>query len=127
MIKYRGIDHITVNIRDLEVSRKFYTKVLGLEEIKRPNFDFEGAWYQVSDTKQTIHLVQHEGQTIRKGGFAILDGHFALQIHSYEDTINWLDKCGVFYVAFPKPQAGYPQIFVMDPDDNIIELNGNVI
>lgn len=126
MIKYQKIDHITVNIRNLEASRKFYTEVLGLKEVKRPNFSFEGAWYSVGDTNQTIHLVRHEGETLRtKSAFTILDGHFALHIESYQDTIDWLDKCGVFYLNFPNPQAGYPQIFVMDPDNNIVELNCN--
>lgn len=123
MIIYEKIDHVTVNITDLEESKRFYSQILGLKEIERPPFNFEGAWYVVGDTSQTIHLVKHQGETLRKGGFAILDGHFALSVKSYGDTINWLDECNAFYLAFPEAQAGYPQIFVLDPDYNIIELN----
>lgn len=122
MIAYKKIDHITINITSLEESKKFYTEILGLKEVERPSFNFEGAWYQIGDTVQTIHLVKHDGETLRKGRFEILDGHFALTVENYEDTTKWLDECNTFYVSFKESRAGYPQIFLLDPDNNIIEL-----
>ena len=39
-----GLFHIAVKTNDLEATKDFYSKVLGLIEIFRPDFGFPGAW-----------------------------------------------------------------------------------
>ena len=39
-----GIDHYNIACADLDVSRKFYDKVLDMKEGSRPPFDTPGAW-----------------------------------------------------------------------------------
>ena len=41
---------------------------------------------------------------------------------SYRETKEWLDRMNVEYVANPDSVAGFAQIFVLDPDRNIIEF-----
>lgn len=50
------------------------------------------------------------------------DGHFSIWVKSYSETKAWLDRMGVEYVASPDSVAGFAQIFVLDPDRNIIEF-----
>lgn len=60
------------------------------------------------------------------------DIHFALRVESYRDTLTWLSGKG-FRDDLPdgdfrkmklrsKSVAGYAQIYIMDPDRNIIEF-----
>ena len=32
---------------DAEASRQFYVELLGMTEVDRPAFDFQGAWFQI--------------------------------------------------------------------------------
>ncbi|WP_426451621.1 VOC family protein [Paenibacillus sp. S-38] len=123
MLDIQTIHHISLNVRKLEPAVAFYRDVLGLEELERPPFDFEGAWFAVGSAGQQLHLIVHEGEVLREGGMHSRDGHFALRVAGYYRTIEWLERCGVAYDARPRPRAGFPQIYVMDPDRNIIELN----
>src|SRR5271163_2469960 len=50
------IDHVAIDITDVERSRKFYGGLLGLKEIPRPvSFTFGGAWFQIGP--EVLHLV----------------------------------------------------------------------
>ena len=54
-LKIRGVHHITLVVSDLERSRPFYEKLLGLAPISRPEYDFEGAWYACGGLE--VHLL----------------------------------------------------------------------
>ncbi|WP_019422567.1 VOC family protein [Paenibacillus sp. OSY-SE] len=123
MLTIEGIHHVSLNVRDLRRSKDFYERILGLQELPRPAFDFEGAWYAIGTTDQQLHLIVYKGETLRTGEVDTKDGHFALRVSSYENTQKWLDQCGITYTAKPYGKAGFPQIFILDPDQNIIELN----
>src|SRR5271165_6814831 len=61
------------------------------------------------------------------------DIHFALRVESYRDTLAWLGGKGFRddlpdddfrkMKLRPKAIAGYAQIYIIDPDRNIIEFN----
>ncbi len=125
MIRYRMLHHVSLAVTDLDRAKAFYKDVLGLEEIDRPPFDFPGAWFKIGDEGQQLHLIVHKGETLRKGGMDTRDGHFAVRVHSFDETVKWLEKCGVEFVSNRNSTAGFPQIFVLDPDRNIIELNAD--
>jgi len=127
MISISGIHHVSVCVRDLQRSKQFYERVFGLKEIERPAFDFAGAWYAAGDTGQQLHLIVHDGETLRTGDIHTRDGHFAMRVPSYKAAKLWLDGQGVPYEARPYAKAGFPQIYVLDPDNNIIELNADVL
>ena len=125
MIEIVGIHNVSLDVRDLEKARTFYKDVIGLQEMERPPFQFTGAWFAIGNTGQQLHLIVHPGQTLRQGGIDSRDGHFAIRVGSYRQTLEWLDRQGIPYDARPNSTAGFPQIYVTDPDDNIIELNAD--
>ena len=51
-----GLDHFTIATSDLEASRRFYVKTLGLRDGERPAFDFPGAWLYCG-AAPVVHLV----------------------------------------------------------------------
>ena len=54
-IRVRHIDHVTLVVRDVNASRRFYVGLLGMTEVPRPAFTFDGAWFQAGAT--LIHLI----------------------------------------------------------------------
>ncbi|WP_028608769.1 VOC family protein [Paenibacillus harenae] len=127
MMKHEGLHHISIIVSDLERAKAFYENVIGLQEIQRPPFDFPGAWYAVGGGGQQLHLIVHHGETKRTGGIDTRDGHFAIRVSDYACTIDWLERHHVGYKANPNSITGFAQIFVLDPDRNVIELNAVLI
>jgi glyoxylase I family protein len=119
-----GIHHISVVVTDLEQSKQFYSEVLGLKEsADRPAFDFPGAWYEAGAMQ--IHLIVHEPSLTRRGTSEIntRDGHFALRVRDMEEVLAQLERCGIVYKNKPDSITGWHQVFITDPDGNIIEFN----
>lgn len=123
MIQQAGIHHVSLIVTDLEKANLFYKEILCLREIERPPFDFSGAWYAVGEHEQQLHLIVHNGETKRSGGIDTRDGHFAMRVHDYEQTIKWLIQNNIEHKANRNSITGFAQIFLMDPDHNVIELN----
>ncbi|MFD2670715.1 VOC family protein [Marinicrinis sediminis] len=120
-MKIKSIHHVSLLVTNIERSTAFYKEILQMEELPRPDFDFEGAWLAVG--QQQLHLIVHEGQTWREGGIDTRDGHVAFEVADYEETLRWLEQKGIPFKANPSSRAGFPQIFILDPDHNVIELN----
>lgn len=121
---YEGIHHVSLIVSDIEVSKHFYGEVLGFEESPdRPNFDFSGAWYQVGTTQ--IHLIVYQGGKTLRGSTEIdsRDGHFAIRVHDMEKFITRMKKHGINFLNRPNNKTPWHQVYLSDPDGNIIEFN----
>lgn len=123
VIHFTGLHHVSLTVSNLERAKHFYGNLLGLKEIQRPNFDFPGAWYEIE--AQQLHLiVLPSSQTIRQDKtVSSREGHFALRVKDYNETLNWLKDKGVELLEKPNSISGFAQIFCADPDGNLIELN----
>ena len=128
------LHHVLIAVGDLERTREFYTNVLEMEEIDRPTFDYPGIWYKIGDGQQQLHILVRSDATLRRDKWIDFnDIHFALRVESYRETLTWLHEKG-FRDDLPdddfrkmklrsKSIAGYAQIYIIDPDRNIIEFN----
>ena len=123
MIEIQRIHHVSLAVTDIEQAKNFYKDILCLEEIERPQFGFPGAWYQIGN--QQLHLIVHpEAETLRSTNeLSSKEGHFAFRVKSYDETVRWLKEKGVEIYENPTSKSGFAQIFVADPDGNLIELN----
>lgn len=108
---------------DIDRARRFYGEVLGLREVERAPFDFPGAWYELPDGSQ-VHLIVHDSPLALRGTTTIdsKDGHFALWVESYEATLAHLREHSVACVARRVNKTAWAQIYVTDPDGNVVEL-----
>lgn len=108
---------------DVERARSFYGDVLGLVEIERPPFDFRGAWYELGERQ--LHLIVHPPTRTLRGTTEIepRDAHFALRVEDYDHTLARLRAHGVDVVESPVNLTPWAQLYVTDPDGNVVELN----
>ena len=117
------LHHVALSVTDMAKATWFYEEVLGLTPLERPPFNFPGAWYTLGD--RTLHLVVHPPTRTLRGTRAIdpRDGHLALRVKSFEDTVARLKSFGVACLELPDNPTPWAQIYTADPDGNIIEFN----
>ncbi|HJU28774.1 MAG TPA: VOC family protein [Candidatus Binataceae bacterium] len=128
MIKPSGFSHVAVRITDVDKSRDFYEKVIGLKKIPRPAINIPGEWYGVGDNQ--LHLI---GGQRRRDGIDPTGPHMAIQVEDLEETKKTLNELGIPFLdasalrgmANMTPEMQRltgRQIWVQDPDGNVLEL-----
>ena len=116
MIRIEKYLHATILVRDLRRTREFYTKVLGLQEIDRPRFNFSGTWFAIGE--QELHIVVKDDLN---GDPAFSDDrHIALGVADFDRVPADLEELGIHFRRGSNPAR--KQIFFRDPDGNLIEL-----
>jgi len=119
-----ALNHVAVCVTDVERSKRFYGDVLGLKEVERPAFPFAGAWYALADGRQ-FHLIVHDRPLTLRGTTQIdlRDGHLAFGVDDFDGAVAHLRAAGVECIARPDNITPWKQVYVTDPDGNVIELN----
>ena len=118
----RGIDHVSLLVRDAEAACRFYAEVLGLAVLPRPDLGFPGAWLSLG-AGQALHLLElpnpdpSEGRPAHGGR----DRHFALRVGA---TAPFAERLAEADIAFTRSRSGRDALFFRDPDGNAVELLG---
>jgi len=115
MITFKQIDHIhiCVPLERLEEARKFYSEVIGLKEIERPNvFKDPGIWYKVGNIELHVGVEPLLTQTIR---------HTAFEVDDIEAARNHIEAHGLRIIEEPVIE-GRIRFAFLDPFDNRMEL-----
>jgi glyoxylase I family protein len=137
-MEIEALHHVSIPVSHLDRSKQFYREILGLREIPRPNFPFQGAWFQVAAGRELHLILAHTDVTYRENkGIDPGDLHFAVRVKSYRATLEFLRSKGYhedadsadprLVRALPKPITGYPQIYILDPDRHLIEINAETL
>jgi catechol 2,3-dioxygenase-like lactoylglutathione lyase family enzyme len=119
MLIAKQLDHVALQVADLDASVAFYRDVLCLPPMERPAFDFPGAWFRIGTT-QELHLIagrQAPVDSDRRGG------HFAIRIESPDAWEAHLDQNNAVRLPRKPRPDGASQTFVRDPDGHWIELS----
>lgn len=124
------LDHYFVYASDLEVSKRFYSEVLGLVSGPRPQFGFPGYWFYLED-RPVVHVGDDgfEGGYVYENGEHVIAGptgpvdHIAFRASNLDDFLERFEKLGVSFQRREVPDFRLSQLFVKDPEGLTIELN----
>lgn len=127
------LHHVALVTRNLEGAAQFYQSIFGFSRLDRPPFKIEGIWLSCGPNLQ-LHLTVHPVGSFRTRGVDNNDGHFAFRTDDFEGIVSRLLEAG-FDEDAPEDDprrmilsrsgaAGFPQLYVIDPDCNIVEVNG---
>ena len=125
-IRVQHIDHVTIVVKDLDRSRRFYVDILGMEEVARPGFSFAGAWFQAGAT--LLHLIKEHAESGKAGteeerARGSRCHHFAFEVSDARAAAHLLKDQGVPLIQNTKLRPdGAVQTFVRDPDGHVVEL-----
>ncbi len=118
-----SLHHVSIVVTDLDIAKAFYGGLLGLRELPRPAFNFDGAWYELGDLQ--LHLIVHPPARTVRGTTEIdsRDGHFAVRVADYDQTLAYLKSRGVTVRESRQNVTPWSQLYITDPDGNVIEFN----
>ncbi len=127
-----SLHHVSLIVTDLDRSAAFYRRLFGLEPIERPPFTIPGLWLGVGDLQ--LHLVVYTAGNFRTRPVDNDDIHFAFRTDDYEGFVAHAKVMGfredgdhddpMRMIVKRQGMAGFPQVYLLDPDHNIIEVNG---
>ncbi|HYB70451.1 MAG TPA: VOC family protein [Candidatus Bathyarchaeia archaeon] len=126
MSLFKILSHVSVTVTDVEKAREFYSGVLGFPEISRPAFDFPGIWYSLGGDLQ-LHIILND-QLVRPAAerekIVARYAHFALWTDDADATAKRIQQLGLPCRDVISGPTGLRQLFVKDPDGNMVEFLG---
>jgi glyoxylase I family protein len=108
------LHHISINVDNLALALPFYTEVLGLAMLPRPELGIAGAWLAAGGGRQ-VHLIE-------KRVPSDVGQHFAFRVTELDAAIESLSGHGV-KVSAVFETAVSRQVAFHDPCGNRIEFN----
>ena len=129
-----SLHHVSIDVRDLDRALGF-TRYPRSRPPPRPDFPVKGAWLTCGDRQ--VHLVVHEGEAFRQSlTVDNNDGHFAMNTDDFEGVVQLFERHGYSETAADGEAtrllvkrtgaAGFAQLYVLDPDRNVVEINAAV-
>ncbi len=123
---FTSMSHVSITVTDVEKAREFYTGVLGFEEIPRPAFTFPGIWYGLGG-ELALHLILNDElvrPAVEREKIVARYPHFAVWTEDCDETATKIAALGLPCRDVISGPTGLRQVFVKDPDGNMIEFIG---
>jgi catechol 2,3-dioxygenase-like lactoylglutathione lyase family enzyme len=126
------MEHFLVLTADMDKTRDFYCKVLGLREGPRPPLGFPGYWLYLGEVA-VIHIAEWRTYTSHSAsrdipvtaeapGTGALD-HIAFNATDYDELLASLERNGVQAMKNITNVNGLRQVFLLDPNGIKLEIN----
>jgi glyoxylase I family protein len=126
MSLFKTLSHVSITVTDVEKAREFYTGVLGFTEIPRPAFDFPGIWYSLGGDLQ-LHIILNDQlvrPAVEREKIIARYPHFAVWTDDCDETAQKINALGLTTRDVISGPTGLRQVFVKDPDGNMVEFIG---
>ncbi len=115
-IKVQKLDHVALDVMDVDKAESFYGTLLGLKEIPRPeSFDFPGLWYDLGNI--VLHIVGPRKPAMGKH-------HIAFWVEDIHQCAEDVLEAGFEVKWDPYKILGVDRFFTSDPEGNRIEIQG---
>ena len=116
-----GFQHINTRSTDVERTREFYERILGLRVGDRPALASTGYWLYAGD-EPIVHLIQRPPGEPGDAGRGNFD-HVAFSCSDLDGIRNALRAAVLPFRETVSPLNGAVQLRVQDPDGISLELN----
>lgn len=120
-----AVDHINVDVDDLDAAHEFYRNVLDLDLLRPPD-DFQGAHVMFETEQGTVVTLMETGRAERWDEAGLdhpLDkAHIAFETDrdTYQSLLNHLD--GQFPKQGPYDWGAFEGFYFLDPSGNLLEI-----
>jgi catechol 2,3-dioxygenase-like lactoylglutathione lyase family enzyme len=118
----RLLEHINIRTTRLQETVRFYVEVLGLQRGDYPGKTVPGAWIYDAQGVPVVHIVATLPRPLSSlNGTGVID-HVAFAAVDYDAFVHRIKGLNLPYRT-RDAMAGLRQIYVIDPNDVLIELN----
>lgn len=119
MIKARGLNHINLNVRDIDRSLKFYQDAFGLEVAFWQGRQM--VFLHSAGARDTITLcVAKPDEPVAGGGVSHFG--FALESGRLDEAVKQAEQAGGKLISRGKHGGRFAYAYISDPDGYVIEL-----
>jgi catechol 2,3-dioxygenase-like lactoylglutathione lyase family enzyme len=131
------IEHFLIQSADIEATKDWWVKVLGLRVGPSPDFKFPVYWLYIGD-RDVLHLTQGGAsvsdnrlkylgqQSQATKGSGVVD-HIGFRSTGLDETITHLTRLGIDFKERQVNDQGLYQLFLFDPNGVKVELNFAVV
>ncbi len=119
------VNHIAVHVSDLNSSKEFYQKIVGLEEIEEPFKDGVHAWYDIGGGA-ALHIIEAPNIPTQISKV----NHLCFSMKDMDGFIKTLEKTDYPFESWVGEKGkvtirvdGIRQIYIQDPDGMWLEIN----
>ena len=126
MSLFKELNHVSITVTDVAKAREFYGNVLGFQEIPRPAFSFPGIWYGLNNGL-SLHIILNDTlvrPAVERERIEARYAHFALWTEDADATAARIEQLGLPCRDVISGPTGLRQVFVKDPDGNMVEFIG---
>jgi len=128
-MKVNALDHVNIITADLDGTARFYEELLGLERRNGPPplTPATAQWMYDDAGRAILHLNSEDcprayDRATDMGPTGAVH-HVALNCLGYEELLSRLDARGASYQLNTIAAVGLRQVFTMDPNEVLLELN----
>lgn len=127
------LEHILVQTRDMEATKRWYVEVLGMRAGYTPDFKFPVCWLYIGE-RDVIHVTEGGAgtsanrkaylgqQSEAESGSGVID-HIAFRASGLGETLERLRRLKIDFKERQVDDQGLYQVFFFDPNGIKIELN----
>ncbi len=119
------LDHVSLLVRSLEASTKFYTEVLGFVPIHNGTEKANIRWFGIGGIT-SLHITEEDFGATR----VLKQTHFAVCVDDFDGFVDGLRAKGVKFWSWAEKTGevtgrpdGFHQIYLADPDGYWVEVN----
>ena len=123
-IHVQGIDHVAINVRDLQRSLDFYTQILGLSVTQR-EYSKPGIEYFLDCGSSLVGLIQGKPDEaehlLKDGGIGGNHVSFRVKKNDFDAVVETLKNQNI-NILFSKKREKSWSVYFLDPDGNKLEI-----
>lgn len=120
-----SLNHISIYVKDLDISTAFYRDIIGLDTIPEPFHDGKHTWFAIGGGLQ-LHVISGAGTNPQRQR----QTHTCFSVGSVDDFVASLTKKKIGYENVKGEKSaitirpdGFKQIYFQDPDGHWIEIS----
>lgn len=126
-MKVNALDHVNIITADLDGTARFYAELFGLERCDGPMAPHHGQWMYDSDGRAILHINSLDcprtyDRDVMPGSTGSIH-HIALRCDGHDEMVARLNERGLAHQSNFIESIGLRQIFTMDPNGVLLELN----
>ena len=127
-LQLKGLDHLALNVKNMERAEEFYTNTLGFKVIHRTKTQTGLNHIEIDAGNVVIALFESPGLDLERAHETMTEEgylHFAFgtSYDQFDSTIESLKQKGVIIDGEPRDWGKSVSVYFRDPDDHQLEIN----